>query len=84
MKSADVARGAAAGLLGGLLAAGAMSLAHRLLAERSPEAQPAKSAEPEDPTITVASAATRMAGYRLRKEDKASAGSIVSRTVSSA
>ena len=77
MKSADIGRGAAAGLLGGLLAAGAMSLAHRLLAEPSPEAQAAKSAGPEDPTIKVASAATRLAGYRLQKEHKAWAGSIV-------
>src|SRR5215831_15053810 len=56
MKSADIGRGAAAGLLGGLLAAGAMSLAHQLLAEPSPEAQAAKSAGPEDPTIKVVSA----------------------------
>src|SRR5262245_28548462 len=72
MKSADVGRGAVAGLLGGLLAAGAMSLAHRLLTD--PEAQAAGA---EDPTIKVASAATRLAGYRLRREHKASAGSIV-------
>src|SRR5262249_47710592 len=56
---------------------GAMSLAHRLLAEPSPEAQAAKSAGPEDPTIKVAGAAARLAGYRLQKEHKASAGSIV-------
>ena len=54
-----------------------MSLAHRLLAERNPETQAAKSAGPEDPTIKVAGAATRLPGYKLRKEDKASAGSIV-------
>src|SRR5262245_55468773 len=75
MKSADVGRGGVAGLLGGLLAAGAMSLAHRLLTD--PEAQAAQSAGPEDPTIKVASAVTRLADYRLRKEHKASAGSIV-------
>src|SRR5262249_10717354 len=74
MKSADVGRGAVAGLLGGLLAAGAMSLAHRLLTD--PDTQAAQSAGPEDPTIKVASAATCLAGYRLRKEHKAAAGSI--------
>ena len=77
MKSADVGRGAAAGLLGGLLAAAAMSLAHRLLAEPNFEAQATKSTGPDDPTVKVASAATRLAGYRLQKEHKASAGSIV-------
>lgn len=77
MKTADLGRGAAAGLVGGLLAAGAMSLAHRVLAERSPEAQAGPSSRPEDPTVKVASEATRLAGYRLRKEHKASAGSIV-------
>lgn len=75
MKSADVGRGAVAGLLGGLLAAGAMSLAHRLLTD--PEARAAQSAGPEDPTIKVALAAMRLADYRLPKEHKASAGSIV-------
>ena len=37
----------------------------------------ATSSRPEDPTVKVASAATRLAGYRLRKKHKASAGSIV-------
>jgi uncharacterized membrane protein YagU involved in acid resistance len=39
MKSGDVARGAVVGLVGGLLAAGAMSLAHRILADHTSAAR---------------------------------------------
>jgi uncharacterized membrane protein YagU involved in acid resistance len=77
MKSGDVARGAVVGLVGGLLAAGAMSLAHRILADRTSAAQGSASTQPEDPTVKVASAATRLAGYRLSEDQKAPAGSVV-------
>jgi len=77
MKSVDVARGAVVGLVGGLLAAGAMSLAHRALTSLSPEAQRSSGAQPEDPTVKVASAAMRLAGSRLADDQKERAGSIV-------
>src|SRR5262245_37296581 len=77
MKSVDVARGAVVGLVGGLLAAGAMSLAHRALASLSPEPKRSSAAQPEDPTVKVASAAMRLAGYRLADDQKERAGSIV-------
>jgi putative membrane protein len=77
MNSVDVARGAVVGLVGGLLAAGAMSIAHRILADLSPPAQSPPSAEPEDSTVKVASAATRLVGYRLAEDQKAVAGSVV-------
>ena len=68
-------RGAVAGLLGGLLAAGAMSLMHTVLAEGDSEGSP--STPPDDPTVKVAAAATRLVGYRLGEAEKAPAGSIV-------
>jgi putative membrane protein len=77
MKTGDVARGAMVGLVGGLLAAGAMSLVHRILAAPSPEAREAPSSPPEDPTVKVASRATRLVGYRLAEHQKAPAGSLV-------
>jgi putative membrane protein len=77
MKGGDVARGAAVGLLGGLLAAGAMSLAHRALSDLSPEPGGQGAAQPEDPTVKVASAATQLAGYHLTEEQKKRAGSLV-------
>ncbi len=77
MNSVDVARGAVVGLVGGLLAAGAMSIAHRILADLSPPAQSPPSGEPEDSTVKVASAATRLVGYRLAEDQKGLAGSVV-------
>ena len=75
MRSAGVVRGATAGLLGGLLAAGAMSLMHTVLAEG--DAGGSSSAPPDDPTVKVAAAATRLVGYRLGEAEKAPAGSVV-------
>ena len=75
MRSGDAARGAAAGLLGGLLAAGAMSLMHTVLA--GGDAGGGRSTPPEDPTVKVATAATRLVGYRLGESQKAPAGSVV-------
>jgi putative membrane protein len=77
MNSVDVARGAVVGLVGGLLAAGAMSIAHRILADLSPPAQSPPSGEVEDSTVKVASAATRLVGYRLGEDQKGLAGSVV-------
>src|SRR5262245_51172312 len=75
MRSGDAARGAGAGLLGGLLAAGAMSLMHTVLADGG--AGGGRSTPPEDPTVKVAAAATRLVGYRLGESEKAPAGSVV-------
>jgi putative membrane protein len=72
MRSGDAARGALVGLLGGLLAAGAMSLMHRMLADGDRGGIP--STPPEDPTVKVA---TRLVGYRLDEAEKAPAGSVV-------
>jgi len=77
MKSGDVARGAMVGLVGGLLAAGAMSVVHRILAAPSRKARESPPSPAEDPTVKVASAATRLAGYRLAEDQKAPGGSVV-------
>ena len=72
----DLARGALLGLLGGLCAAGAMSLAHRIVRDSTlkPEA-----AEPrtDDATVKVASPIMRLAGVHLTEENKALAGNVV-------
>ena len=67
-------RGAAAGLVGGLLAAGAMSLTHTVLSDRDPAGGQSK---PDDATVKVAAAATSLVGYRLGQAEKAPAGSVV-------
>ena len=71
-------RGALAGFLGGLLAAGAMSLAHRLVGEMipKPEAPPAPQQQ-DDSTVKVASQALRLVGRSLDEGDKPLAGTIV-------
>jgi putative membrane protein len=74
MRSGDAVRGAAAGLLGGLLAAGAMSLMHTVLADGDREGGQSK---PDDATVKVAAAATSLVGHRLREAEKAPAGSVV-------
>lgn len=71
-----MARGAFFGLVGGLLAAGLMSVGHRIVEDLSPEPQGAAS-QAEDPTIKVASGAARVTGYRLRRSQKARAGTAV-------
>jgi putative membrane protein len=67
-------RGALVGFVGGLLAAGAMSLAHRLVGEMIPQpaAPPA-----EDPTVKVASGITRIVGHSLSEAQKPLVGSAV-------
>lgn len=77
MNTGNVARGAVLGLVGGLLAAGAMSLAHRILADVIPETQTPAVEPPEDATVKVASAVTGLAGHTLTEDEKARAGSAV-------
>src|SRR5689334_18989705 len=71
----EIARGAVVGLVAGLLAAGAMSLAHRAL--READRQPAGSDKPEDPTVVVARAAARVARPALDEGEKSRAGAAV-------
>jgi len=73
----DVARGALLGLCGGLLAAGAMSLAHQLVSAVAPKAAPPSAPKEEDSTVKVASAALRLAGASLAEDQKPMASSIV-------
>jgi putative membrane protein len=71
-----VAHGAMVGLIGGLLAAGAMSLAHRFLSAIE-EKDMVPTSRSEDPTIKVARAATRFVGFPLPERQKALAGAAV-------
>jgi len=71
----EIARGAVVGLVAGLLAAGAMSLAHRVL--RDVDRQPVVSDKPEDPTIVVARAVASLAGSALDEDEKSRAGAAV-------
>jgi uncharacterized membrane protein YagU involved in acid resistance len=73
MGPGHVLRGALAGLVGGLLAAGAMSLAHRLVGDMIPK--PAQ--QQEDSTVKVASQALRLVGRTLAEHEKPLAGTIV-------
>lgn len=70
-------RGALAGLAGGLLAAGAMSLAHRLVGAALPEPEVPPGQEATDSTVEVASAALRLVGRSLDEGDEPLAGTIV-------
>lgn len=72
----QVLRGALAGLVGGLLAAGAMSLAHRLVGDLIPKPPPS-AAQDEDSTVKVASQALRLIGRTLAEHEKPLAGTIV-------
>jgi putative membrane protein len=70
-------RGALIGLVAGLLAAFAMSLAHRgveriLLKPAAPAAQ-----QPEDAIVKVASAILRLVGRTLTEDEKPLAGTVV-------
>ena len=77
MSPAEVARGAVLGLVGGLVASGAMSIAHRIANDLTPKAAVPSTPQEVDPTIKVASAVTRGAGYDLTEKQKRAAGSIV-------
>jgi putative membrane protein len=72
-------RGVVAGLVGGLVAAGAMSLAHTAVGALAPApASPlTPGEEEEDATVKVASAVSRLFGRPLVDEDKPRAGTLV-------
>jgi len=72
-QSGSVWQGAVAGLVGGLLAAGAMSLAHQVLPKPSAPAD-----EGDDATVKTADAVTRrLAGRPVPREQKPLAGQLV-------
>jgi len=93
MRSAErplIGHGALAGLIGGVLGAGAMSLAYTLMAatDRSPrDGADATSRGPtdagagelreEDATVTVATRLARRFGYTLEEADKAKASELI-------
>src|SRR2546426_10528758 len=77
MNTGNVARGAVLGLVGGLLAAGAMSLVHRILDDLIPKEEAPAAEQPEDATVRVASAVTSLAGHRLTDGQKPMAASVV-------
>lgn len=68
--------GALAGLVGGLIAAGAMSLTHRLVGDMVPKPPP-QAQKVEDSTVKVASQVLRLVGLTLDENDKPRAGTIV-------
>lgn len=72
-------RGTAAGLVGGLLAAGAMSLAHRgLTALSDPGASTSQAESGDDATVKVADGVVRrVTGRPLRESEKPLAGNLV-------
>ena len=76
-RTGNVARGALIGLVGGLIAAGAMSVAHRIVGDFAPRPKALPASQEDDSTIKVASAITRRAGYRLAEDQKPQAGTIV-------
>jgi uncharacterized membrane protein YagU involved in acid resistance len=69
-------QGSLAGLIGGLLASGAMSLGHHLASEMLPKA-PGPQPQAEDATVKVASQALRLVGRSLEERDKPLASTIV-------
>jgi putative membrane protein len=74
-----VVRGVLAGFFGGLVAAGAMSLAHNVLSAlvlKPPALQPSTPKE-EDATVKVAAAVAGSVGYQLSEEAKPKAGTFV-------
>jgi putative membrane protein len=70
-------RGALVGLVAGLLAAGAMSLAHRGVEQALPKPTAQAAQQPEDATVKVASAILRLGGRTLAENEKPTAGTIV-------
>jgi putative membrane protein len=76
-RSGNVARGALIGLVGGLIASGAMSVTHRIVDEIAPQPATPPASRDEDSTIRVASAVTRRVGYHLAEDQKPQAGTIV-------
>ena len=76
-RTSNVALGALVGLIGGVIAAGAMSVTHRLVDDVAPKSETPPASQEEDSTVKVASAVTRRAGYRLAEDEKPRAGTIV-------
>jgi len=75
-----VVRGTVAGCIGGLLAAGAMSLAHVLISaavSKSRRQAEQESPKEEDATVKVAAAVVSSFGYQLTEDDKSKAGTVV-------
>jgi putative membrane protein len=70
-------RGALVGLVAGLLAAGAMSLAYRGVEKALPKPAASAAQQPEDATVKVASAILGLAGRTLTEEQKPMAGTFV-------
>jgi putative membrane protein len=70
-------RGALLGLVGGLVAAGAMSLAHRVASALGPKAAAPPASPEKDSTVKVAWAVTRQVGYDLTEDQEPRASSIV-------
>lgn len=70
-------RGALAGFVGGLLAAGAMSLAHRIVEEMIPRPAAPAAQQAEDSTVKVASGVVGLVGRTLSESEKPVAGTIV-------
>ena len=75
--ASHLTRGALLGLVGGLVAAGAMSLAHRVARAIAPKAEAAPASQEKDSTIKVASAIARQVGYDLTEDQEPRASSIV-------
>src|SRR5256885_1907079 len=75
--ASHLTRGALLGLVGGLVAAGAMSLAHRVARAIAPKAEAAPASREKDSTIKVASAIARQVGYDLTEDQEPRASSIV-------
>jgi putative membrane protein len=69
--------GSLAGLIGGLLASGAMSLGHRLVSDMVPKPAGPQDQASEDATVKVASQALRLVGRSLDERDKPLAATIV-------
>ena len=78
-RQSHVWRGALAGLVGGLVAAGAMSLAHTGLGALGRSADtPAPAKQEDDATVKVADGAMRrLMGRALAEDEKATAGTAV-------
>jgi putative membrane protein len=73
-------RGAGAGFVGGLVAAGAMSVAHALnaaLAAEPEDAAAPQGSKEEDATVKVAAVVTGLAGRQLEEAAKPMAGTLV-------
>lgn len=73
----QIARGALLGLVSGLVAAGAMSLAHQLANRIAPKTETPPPTREKDSTVQVASAVTRQVGYELPEHQESRAGSVV-------